>query len=330
VSLPFALVRHGADDVPVLLGVAGNGELAGLDLVEGRYLTFDPEDIGTVFDVDPAAIYFGIEVAWAREMNQRMAAETSSSKKLTFVGEAARLPRRAALGRKFTPVLGELTGFSEVRSTLLRHRAEVPTLSTIVLTTVFAGLTVGTLIAVAERGFACITDLFEKARELPALDEVRGCIWPLGYHHAREELYKSAPAWAPLVQAAIRDGLRDRDLRRHLFLQTETPHGISLAKLSFVLALLGHDLVCLDVRILDRMFGAGKASEYSQTWGRVSELSLARYERVEDAFLRGNPFYNASDPIGKARAQWISWESAGRPARAEAHHSWLNVVRGAS
>jgi hypothetical protein len=410
--LPFAMVRHGADDVPVLLGTTSDDHLAGLDLVEGRYFVFEPEDIGTVFDTDPAAVYFGIELAWAGAGVQRMAAEVDADKlsiidgvqlvgprgphkigmvvppggsncaKCLFLrqgskcalsmwvlapkskgggggdpnlpvspdrwccdgfqtaptfrseaSEAARLPRQAALGRKFTPVLmtpsgGPLTGFSEVRSTLLRHRSEVPTLSTIVLTTVFAGLTVGTLIAVAERGFACITDLFKKARELPALDEVRGCIWPLGYHRYREQLYLGAPKWAPLVQQAIREGLKDAELRRHLFLRTETPYGISLAKLSFVLALLGHNVVCLDVRILDRMFGKGKAYEYSKTWGAPgSELSLKRYEQVEEAFLRGNPFYDSKDPVGKARAQWISWESQGRPARAEAHHSWLDVVQ---
>jgi hypothetical protein len=160
------------------------------------------------------------------------------------------------------------------------------------------------------------------------LDEVRGCIWPLGYHKSREQLYTQAPKWAPLVQQAFRQGLKDRDLRRHLFLHTETPYGISLAKLSFVLALLGQDLVCLDVRILDRMFGAGRGKDYSKTWdvpGR--ELSIERYERVEDAFLRGNPFYDPRDPVGRARAQWQSWESQGRPARPEAHHAWLDVVQ---
>jgi hypothetical protein len=34
------------------------------------------------------------------------------------------------------------------------------------------------------------------------------------------------------------------------------------------------------------------------------------------------------DPIGRARAQWMAWESAGKPARAETHSTWLDVVRG--
>jgi hypothetical protein len=251
-----------------------------------------------------------------------------------IVAEGLPSPRRAELGRKFSPMLTRdpfsvpVTGFDEVRAQLLKHRAEVPSVETIRLTTIFAGLTVGVGIAQAEHGFQCLVDLFKHAHgSEPPIGKVRDCIWSLGYHQIRERLYSEVPGWAPVVQEALKRGLRDRELRAYLFLHTETPAGISLAKLSFTLALLGQNLVCLDVRILDRMFGAHMASKYSGTWDTATQLSLARYERVEDAFLRFNSFYRPDDPIGRARAQWLSWESAGRPARVETHAVWLNVMR---
>jgi hypothetical protein len=98
--------------------------------------------------------------------------------------------------------------------------------------------------------------------------------------------------------------------------------GLSIA---FILALLGQDCICLDARILSRIYGdEGKAM--SSAFSRPpTEGVLNRYEAVEDAFLEGNPFYRRSDPIGRARAQWMSWESVGgKPAT---HSTWLNVVR---
>ncbi len=319
--IPFAMVRHGRDDVPVLLGLDRDANMAGLDLVEGRFLALDPGDVGTVFDTDPVSVYFGVQLAWAR------------SERVPLAAEAVVIPMRAELGRKFTPLLTSdpfsvpITGFDEVRAQLLRHRAEVPSIDTIRLTAIFAGLTVGVGIAQAERGFQCLVKLYKETRGDPPIEKVRDCIWSLGYHQIRERLYNEVPRWAPVCQDAIRKGMKDRELREHLFLHSDLPAGLSLAKLSFVLALLGHNVVCLDVRILDRMFGSGMASRYSGTWDTKTQLSLARYERVEDAFLRGNPFYRSSDPIGRARAQWMSWESAGAPPRVETHSVWLNVVR---
>jgi hypothetical protein len=316
------MVRHGPDDVPVLLGLDGLGNMAGLDLVEGRFLALDPGDVGVIFDTDPAAVYAGVQLAWARDV--AVAAEAA----IRGLPE----PKRAELGRKFEPMLTRdpfsvpVSGFDAVRSQLIAHRDHTPSVETIRLTTIFAGLTVGVGIAQAEHGFQCLVDLF--AHGEPPIGKVRGCIWSLGYHQIRERLYSEVPRWAPLVRDALARGLRDRELREHLFLHTETPAGISLAKLSFVLALLGQNLVCLDVRILDRMFGKERARAYTGTWDTPTGLSLQRYERVEDAFLRFNPFYRPSDPIGRARAQWLSWESAGKPARVETHAVWLNVVRG--
>jgi len=416
------MVRHGRDDVPVLLGTSSDGALAGLDLVEGRFLALEPGDVATVFDTDPAAVYFGVQLAWSREREERAAAEEETDERLQRWREAVRLdrttrwdpvakpyrvqrimpsaapglhgwsdevavfateqearemadflkllprtsrvnvdqyeplrgrewrwrslsqwrrgrgaadeagvviPMRKALGKRFEPLLDSVpvTGFDEVRAQLLKHRAEVPSVETIRLTTLFAGMTVGVGIAQAEHGFKCLTDLFAHSKTEPPIGKVRDCIWSLGYHQIRERLYSEAPRWAPVAHDAMKSGLRDRALREHLFLHSELPAGISLAKLSFVLALLGNDVVCLDVRILDRMFGSHMASRYADSWSAHTRLSLARYERTEDAFLRGNPFYVPGALLGRARAQWRSWEAAGRSPRKETHATWLDVVR---
>jgi hypothetical protein len=65
-------------------------------------------------------------------------------------------------------------------------------------------------------------------------------------------------------------------------------------------------------------------SGWGKSGSRVSDLSLRRYEKVEESFLSGNPFYRAGDPVGRARAQWMSWESVG--GKAATHSVWLKVV----
>jgi len=210
----------------------------------------------------------------------------------------------------------------------MKHRAEIPSLETIRITAIFAGLSVGVQIHTAETGFACLARLLDRTPH-PSLDKVRECIWSLGYQQIHERTYAESARWAPACRQALQSGMRDRELRRELYLHSELPGGISIAKLSFVLALLGQNLVCLDSRILDRMFGVGANKEYARAWSHVSELSLTRYEQVEDAFLRGNPFFRPGDVLGAARAQWLSWEVSGKPVRAESHAVWLNVVRGA-
>jgi hypothetical protein len=243
----------------------------------------------------------------------------------------------APQGMKFAPLdlplfgaLPVVTGYTQVRPQLEKHRAELPSPATIQLSTVFAGLSIMVGIDQAEQAFACVAKMYERLGRgrMPTIDEVRDCIVPLGIIKQRTLLYESAGAWAPVVREAMERGLRDRPLRRFLYLETETPNGIGLAKLSFVLALCGQDTVCLDSRLLHRMFGKTEGAKMSSSFNaQRSQATLARYESVEDAFLEGNPFYNASDPIGRARAQWISWEQSGDPPKPASHSVWLNVVR---
>ena len=182
----------------------------------------------------------------------------------------------------------------------------------------------------AERGFACVARMYEKLGRgrMPTIDEIRDCIVPLGFIKQRTAMYETASAWAPVVREAMKSGMRDRELRRHLYLQTELPEGIGIAKLSFILALSGQDTICLDSRLLNRMFGDAQGKKMSSSFNaQHSEATLRRYEEVEDAFLDGNPFYDAKDPIGRARCQWQSWEQSGSPPKPASHSVWLNVVQ---
>jgi hypothetical protein len=251
---------------------------------------------------------------------------------VSWLESGAREAPTTALGIRFTPIEsgafgGEfLTGFTEVRPQLMKHREQTPSVETIILSTVFAGLTVHTQIATAEKSFKCVTNRLRGGR-MPTLADIDDCLVPLGLIKSRRAMYESAGTWAPLVQEAMKSGLRDRALRRHLYLTTETPHDIALAKLSFVLALLGQDVCCLDARILNRMYEREEANRLAHEFGRPpSERMLARYEATEDAFLDHNAFFRPSDPLGRARAQWNSWEAVGgKPAN---HAVWLGVVSG--
>ncbi len=222
-----------------------------------------------------------------------------------------------------------VTGFDAVEPQLRKHRAQVPSVEAIRLSTIFAGLTIMTGIETAEKAFACIAHMYHAAgRQLPALEDVKPCIDALGLHEQRRGLYEGTAEWAPEVRKAMLSGLRDSALRRHLYLHSKLPRSIGLAKLSFVLALCGNDVCCLDVRILSQMFGAAGAKKWSSAFNASgSERALAQYEHVETQFLSGNPYYRKGTVLARARCQWMSWESVGNPPRPATHSAWADVVR---
>lgn len=311
-TLPFVVVRSGRTDTPLFAGIE-NGNLVGITVPDGETYTFEPHEVIAAMSADPAAVYFGLEVEWARAQERR-AAEAPK-----------RVPSYSARGQLFDPSL-PMTGFPE--DTLLRHRGEVPSVDTIRLSGLFAVSTVRTSIEEAEKSFNCFVELYKsRGRELPDIADIRGCF--RGLQNTKSRMFFEVAEYAPVIREAISRGLRDRELRRYLVRETDLPVGLGVTKMSFTLALLGHDCVCLDARLLVRMFGSrDKATEVESGWGKtgshVSELSLKRYEKVEDAFLSGNPFYQAGNPIGRARAQWMSWESVG--GEAAKHSVWLSVV----
>jgi hypothetical protein len=309
--------------LPVVVTVAGprlvgfiDGELHGINLTDGQLEQLDEGDVVGLANIDPAAIFMGVsmKVGFTGQL-ERLAAEAPP--------KAKSLKPLKPRGEVFVPPEGFVSGYVQVRPVIEAFRNQVPQLDAIRHSAVFAGMTVRTGIETAERAYECIVELYEQTGGFPAVEEIRSCIHQLGFPTMREPMYRQIQAWSVVCQNAIRRGLRDRDLRRYLFLQTAMPKGLSLAKLSFTLALLGHNLVCLDARIIGRM-------KIKEDWshGRNTELNLARYERAEDAFLKGNPNYDPADPLGAARAQWLSWEIS--PVRGSAkptsHSVWLNVA----
>lgn len=305
--LSFLIVQRGNDWIPALVGYHDE-LLTAVDLTLGE--SWEAMYIAGAANADPAAVFFGMNPGFVEAESRRAA-------------EGARVRPLRPRGQLFLPPPGFITGYAEVRSTLERHRAELPTVDAIRHSAVFAGMTIRTGIETAERAYACIVSLYRShGGQFAPLEKVRSCIASLGFPKTREPMYREIQAWAPIVRAAMERGLRDRELRRYLILETRVPTLLSIAKISFTLALLGQDCVCLDARLLNR-------SGIIEDWKGNTPLALARYERAEDAFVAGNPNYDPADPIGRARAQWISWEVS--PVRGEAkpasHSVWLNVVR---
>ncbi len=315
---PTVLLRAAAtprDAIPLLVGLDSADNLLGYHPVDDTIVEqWSPMNVIGLVSFDPAAVYFGVQVERAQQ-------------DLALVANRRR--RYAPRGQLFLPLPeGELSGFPAAEPVLRRHRMTVPSVDTVRVCALFAVNTVRIRIELAERQFDCFGALYRQhGREMPPLEEVRECF--LGMQNVRTEVFREVAEYAPTIRDAIAHGYRDRELRHLLAMDTETPDGLGLAKLSFVLALLGQDTICLDGRLLGRMFANPKDRAHfekviSKREGRYTQVAIDAYEGLEDAFLTENPHYNPNDPIGRARAQWQSWEGVGRK-RAE-HRVWMNLL----
>jgi hypothetical protein len=315
---PCALVRGlpgPRDAVPLLLGLDPAGSIIGYDLVDDTIVDqWQSRDVVALVNLDPAAVYLGV---WVESAPTRLALV------------ANRRRRYAPRGQLFLPLPeGELSGFPAAEPVLRRHRMTTPTVDTVRVCSLFAVNTVRIRIELAERQFDCFGDLYRKhGRELPPLEELRECF--LGMQNVRSKVFHEVAEYAPVIRDAIAHGYRDRELRHLLAMDTDTPEGLGLAKLSFTLALLGQDTICLDGRLLSRMFGSAKDRSHfekvtSKREGHYTQAALDAYEALEDAFLTGNPNYDPTDPIGRARAQWQSWEGVGK--KGAEHRTWMNLL----
>ncbi len=115
--------------------------------------------------------------------------------------------------------------------------------------------------------------------------------------------------------------------RRALSVDRALPTGMSLAKLSFTLALVGNNCGCLDARVLAWAYGSpqkvDEAAKYLTTKtvsGRVSEERYERYRAAERKILTATPYYDPKDPVGLARAQWMLWEQMGKAGPEQHDH----------
>lgn len=97
----------------------------------------------------------------------------------------------------------------------------------------------------------------------------------------------------------------------------QVPRGLSLAKLSFLVSILGRDAACFDARLYTAFFKGDREeitrvqkSVQKSAKGTVTELALQRYKKLEDK-LKRTPFYDKDWPMPYAQAQWRMWESLG-------------------
>lgn len=322
-SLPFAIVDTIHGQVPMLLGLTDQGAegatLVGFDSDSQSLWTFAPHDVIALVNTDPAAVFYGVRAAWAALVEGQMVANKGRKK----------FPKFAAKGQAF-PLLpeGVLSGFPIASRTIRKHRDEVPSVDTIIVSAIFAVSTVRVRIEAAEVAYGCFGKLYrERARTMPTIGELKNCFQ--GLQNTKSAMFADVAAYAPTIREVIQMGYRDRELRSVLALDSVLPGGLGLAKLSFTLALLGHDTICLDGRLLGTMFDrASRASFERETrkedGGRVSERALRVYEAAEDAFLAQNPHYDPQDPIGRARAQWTAWEAVG--GKGATHGVWLDLL----
>ena len=319
-GLPFVIV----DGVPVLAGVDEDGTLFGITVPDGETASFTPDEVVGVVSIDPAAVYFGASFQIAAESMKRAAAPKMRG----------RPPHYQPRGHLFHPLPeGMVTGYAAARPVLERFRSEPPDVLAIRYSALFAVSTIRVTIEQAEKSFECFVRVAdaEKKRAFPTIKSIRDCFAALRNVKARQFL--GVAEYAPTIRTAMERGLRDRELRRYLAQETDLPLGLGLTKLSFTLLLLGQDCMCMDSRILQRMFGSPEAADkVMASWGktpkgRISDLGIARYEAVEESFLTGNRFYDPHDPIGRGAAQWISWEPLAQPPKPAPHTVWLKVAK---
>lgn len=238
-GLPFAIV----DDTPMLLGMDDH-ELIGFDPVGLAMWSFDPADIQSTVSIEPAAVFSGVVGAWTMDIEYKSVANRAKKK----------LPKFAARGHRF-PLLpeGEVSGFPVASRTLRKHRGEVPSVDAIRVSALFAVSTVRTSIEEAERSYDCFGELYRgRHRTMPPVQEIAGCF--RGLQNSKSRMFSDVAEYASTIQQGIKMGYKDRELRSLLALDSELPNGLGLAKLSFTLALLGHDCICLDGRLLGTMF----------------------------------------------------------------------------
>ena len=146
----------------------------------------------------------------------------------------------------------------------------------------------------------------------------------VGLQHNRPRWFTAFAEYVPQIVARANERrLLDNPLRRDLCMHAPLPDGLSVTKLSFILALLGSNLGCLDARILRWAYGddfARVAASISRKApdGTLTDGTYGRYVLAERKILTGVPYYDPDDPVALARAQWLLWEQLGEEGP-EAH-----------
>lgn len=250
----------------------------------------------------------------------KLRVETVSGKLLDYAANRKVVPfaRKFQLDKKRSaPDTNFVTGYEELaRPWALYWRNVVPSTQTILAAGIFALSTIHTSI---DKALALFVELGPYLLEdsVPGADELQRIVRRsgAGLHMTRTSAYLEFYDY----RVEIRDVLRfakDNEAR-HILATEKMPVGLGVAKLSFILSLLGNNVACLDARIINWAFTERAGEQFvdaisrKNARGAVSDAVVATYEDAESAILKATPFYDPKDPVALARAQWLLWESLG-------------------
>lgn len=330
----FAIVADGPDLIPCKLFEI-DGQIYAFDVMAQSLAPIDDEDIVSLVDLTPARVYPSVLVdASALRAGRRLAANRKEKAPWTGPGELKAIP----------PVPAGITGYPVAREVMQRHRQMMPpTDRSIFACFMFARTTIQMATPLAEEQFTRagedLAELFLRGdgKVTPREFIARWIYAGGGFYLQRGATSADLQRYVPLVRQGITSGLRDRDLRRWLATNYGGPMGIGIAKISFSLALLGHDTICFDSQLLGQLFGKknprigafdAAVSEKAKAGSRAfSSKAVDVYESLEDAFTFGppkNPNFDPNDELGRARCQWQSWEAVRE--QGSAHLPWIKVA----
>lgn len=304
-------VLHLLDDDTASIGVAEPGTGRAYDLYLRRVIALNDDD--TVAFMDPeAGVYF------APIVRAEAAAAALAANPLTA---PIPLSRRRKLQSEFTSGYPALA-----RAHALRWREKPAGPKVILAAGVFALASVRVGIDKTLRIMELFTPYLVEGK-LPTRKKMVALIEQAdaGMQNTKPAQFASFADFVPQIRSRMRAGLRDDELRRALCVDIPAPLGMSVAKLSFTLALLGNNCGCLDARVLQWAYGDEREEVQSHLStktraGTVSPARYADYVRIERNILTRTPYYDPEDPVGLARAQWMLWEQMGESGPEQHDH----------
>lgn len=290
----------------------------------GSLVHVPPEDV--VAFAGPGSVFFAPEMKVTQRAAQRRGLRIAANP------EPKILPMRRR--REFsTEFHSGYTAYARRHALFWREHGAAP--QPIFTAGVFALASIQTPIAQCLKLCAMLGPYLKEER-LPQPEELRAIVKAsgTGLESRRVQSMTEMFDYRLVVSEAInRDRLMDNDLRKSLALGTRLPTGLGMAKLSFTLALMGHNLGCLDARILNWAFGGVEEAEEfisrasRKSGGSVTPTAYATYRDAEIKILTRTPYFDKDDPVGLARSQWMLWEAlGGEEMRTHTHREMFEAI----
>lgn len=320
-----SVMRHGLSQAVASIGLLNphpsGSRVEVYDFGLGEVI--EPEHIVSVAEGNPARVSLAPELNVEGSAPEQLAANRRAPVRLR--------PKRAPVPTTF------VTGYDRYAApAVAAWRGHYVGMQPLLAAGVFALSTIRTSIASALRLFDMLTPHVIED-DLPAIDELGQIVRRSGAGLVSTE--RGRPRWYAeyeVYRGAVFFAMRERQddtLRRHLSVATPMPLGLGLAKLSFLLSIVGQDLGCLDARILNWALAAKSAQRFQKRIGKRPDGRIAAgdYDTYRDMELRllqdESPFYDPDDPVGLARSQWMLWESLGPEAdRTHTHEELYAAV----